>query len=46
MVVLLIMVAAGVQAEARWNVAQRAQKVMTKHGLKLKEKREGGKMVS
>ncbi len=40
MVFLLIVVAAGVQAEARWNGAQRMQKGMTKSmAKKLEEKR-------
>ncbi len=41
---LLIVVAAGVQAEARWNGAQRTQKVMTKSmATNLEEKRVEGK---
>ncbi len=40
MVFLLIMVLAGVQAEARWNGAQRTQKVMIKSMAKSSEEQK------
>ncbi len=40
MIFLLIMMLAGVQAEARWNGAQRTQKVMTKSMAKSSEEQK------